>query len=292
MNQLPFVKAGKALHSAFNRLKSIENDDPELTPEGWFDAQPSARIHIGSKTVILSQPSSTFLVYFLGVLTIAVGLYFLQVRGNEMSRLMWGISLVLLGIGALLAGTSYQAFGYQIKSQGRKVCAWTSWWEVIYLMLHQVSLNAMLIAVAYSCTDGLWLKVLTTYAVVLSVCYMLLTLIGGLVPIKSLITFELMVLISTPTVLFFLALNGYRYFMFKSPMDLALLGAWALMLLSMALYWIYDYLGIARKLWTHKNRIWFSENDVLHIAFIFWVVYIATVVVGRIEDYAVPLFPL
>jgi len=99
MNQSLFAQTGKALHSAFKRLQSIEHDEPELTPEGWFDAQPTARIHIGSKTVIVSQPSSTFLVYLLGVLTIAVGLYFLQVRGNEISRLMWGISLALWGIG-------------------------------------------------------------------------------------------------------------------------------------------------------------------------------------------------
>lgn len=52
-------------------LKSIEHDDPELTPERWFDTQPTARIHIGSKTVILSQPSSTFLVYLLGSLLVA-----------------------------------------------------------------------------------------------------------------------------------------------------------------------------------------------------------------------------
>lgn len=50
------------------------------------------------------------------------------------------------------------------------------------LMFHQVSLNVMLVAVAYSCTDGLWLKVLTTYAVVSSLLYMVLALIGGLVP--------------------------------------------------------------------------------------------------------------
>lgn len=80
--------------------------------------------------------------------------------------------------------------------------------------------------------------------------------------------------------------------MYKSPMDLALLGTWALMLLSMAFYWIYDYLGIARKLWYRENRIWFSENDVLHIVLILWVVYIATVVVNRIEDYSVSVLPL
>ena len=94
--------------------------------ENWFNAQPSATIRIGSKTLLLSQPTSTLLVYLLGFLTIVAGLHFLEVRGNEISRLMWGISLLLWGVGAILAGKSHQVFGYQIKCQGRKAVAWTS----------------------------------------------------------------------------------------------------------------------------------------------------------------------
>jgi len=276
------------VHPVFDRVKSIEHDNPEFTTEDWFNAQPSATIRIASKTVILSQPSSTLLVYLLGVLTIFAGLYFFVIRGSEISRLMWGISLVLWGVGAILAGTSHQAFGYQIKCQGRKAVAWTSWWELIYLIFQQVSLNVMLVAVAYSCTNGIWLKILTMYAIASSLVYIVLIFVGGLVPIRSLITFELMVLISTPIVVFFFALNGWRYMMFKSPMDLAFLGTWALMLFSMIFYWIYNHLGIARKLWTGKNRIWFSENDVLHIVLIIWVIYIAMVLAKHIEDYSVP----
>ena len=277
------------MHSVFDRVKAIEHDNPGLTTENWFKAQPSATIRIGSKTVIISQPGSTLLVYLLGVLTIFAGLYFFMTRGNEISRLMWSISLVLWGVGAILAGTSHQAFGYQIKCQGRKTVAWTSWWELIYLIFQQISLNVMLVAVAYSCTNGIWLKILTIYAIASSLVYTVMIFVGGLVPIRSLITFELMVLISTPAVALFFALNGWRYMMFKSPMDLALLGTWALMLLSMIFYWIYDHLGIARRLWTGKNRIWFSENDVLHIVLIVWVIYIILVLVNHIEDYSVPV---
>lgn len=283
-----FFKKGKVVHPVFERVKTIEHDNPEFTTDGWFNAQPSATIRIASKTLILSQPSSTLLVYLLGVLTISAGLYFFQIRGNEISRIMWGVSLVLWGVGAILAGTSHQAFGYQIKCRGRKAVAWTSWWELIYLIFQQVSLNVMLVAVAYSCTSGVWLKVLTGYAIVSSLIYGLLIVVGGLVPIRSLITFEFMVLTSTPIVVLFFALNGWRYLMFKSPMDLALLTTWTLMLLSMVFYWIYDYLGIARKLWTGKNRIWFSENDVLHVVLIVWVVYIVMFLVKYIEDYSVP----
>ena len=56
--------------------------------------------------------------------------------------------MLLGGLAALAAGTSYQAFGYQIKCVGQETCAWTSWWEVIYLMFQQVSMDAMLVAIA------------------------------------------------------------------------------------------------------------------------------------------------
>lgn len=278
------------MYPVFERVKSIAHDNPELTMENWFTAQPCATIRIASKTVILSQPSSTLLVYLLGFLTILAGFYFFQIRGNEISRIMWGLSLVLWGVGAILAGTSHQAFGYQIKCKGRKIVAWTSWWELIYLIFQQVSLNVMLVAVAYSCTSGIWLKILIVYAIASSLIYSVLIVVGGLVPIRSLITFEFMVLTSVPIVVLFFALNGWRYMIFKSPMDLALLGTWTLMLLSMVFYWIYDYLGIARKLWTGKNRIWFSENDILHIVLIVWVIYIAMILARHIEDYAMPGF--
>ena len=156
---------------------------------------------------------------------------------------------MLWGIGALLAGTSYQAFGYEIKCAGRQSCAWTSWWEVVYLMFQQVSMNAMLVAVAYSCTEGSLQMVLLVYALVNAVAYVILTFIGGIVPIKSLITFNLMVRVSTPILLIFFILNGWRYYMFRDPMDLALLGTWILLLLTMAAYCLYDDLDITQKLW-------------------------------------------
>ena len=271
--------------SSFSRLKSVQNDDPEMTPANWCQVQPCAKIRIGSREIILTQPSSSFFVYFLGILTIAVGLYFLQIRGNEMSRLFWGISLLAWGIAAILAGTSYQAFGYQIKCAGRKTCAWTSWWEVFYLMIQQVSMSFMLMGVAFSCTEGPGRMVLLVYAGLNAVVYVIMTFIGGMVPIKSLVTFELMVLVSTPILAIFLILSGWRSYSLGSSLDLALLGTWLLLLLSTAAYRIYDRLEITRKLWA--KGIWFSQNDVLHVCLIFWVIYIAVVLANRIKDYPV-----
>ena len=279
-----------AISSAFSRLKSIRYTDPVLTPENWCEVQPCTTIKLASKEIILTQPSSTFLVYLLGVLAIGVGLNFLWLQGDQVSRLWWGISLLLWGIGALLAGTSYQAFGYQIKCAGQETCAWTSWWEVIYLMFQQVSMDALLVAIAYSCTQGTLRMVLLGYALLSAVVYVILTFIGGMIPVKSMITFELMVWVSTPIFLIILALNGWRYYMLSTPMDLALMGAWILLLSTMAAYWLYDKLDITPKLWAKGKGIWFSQNDVLHIGLILWMIYIATVVAFRVNDYYVPGF--
>ena len=220
-----------------------------------------------------------------------MGVYFLLIRGSEISRIWWGISLLLWGIGALLAGTSYQALGYEIICAGRQSCAWTSWWEVVYLMFQQVSMNAMLVAVAYSCTEGSTQMALLVFGLVSSVMYVVCTFVGGLFPIKSLITFSLMVWVSVPVLLIFFVVNGWRYYIFSDPMDLALLWAWILLLLTSAVYWLYDELGITQKIWARGKGIWFSQNDVLHVCLIFWVIYIATVVANRVNDYSPPVLP-
>lgn len=292
MNHLSLMKVTAAISSAFNRLKSIRYADPQLTPDNWCEFQPCTTIKLASKDIILTQPSSTFFVYLLGILTIGVGLSFVWLRGDEISRLWWGISMLLWGIGALLAGTSYQAFGYQIKCAGQETCAWTSWWEVIYLILQQVSMDALLVAIAYSCTEGTVHTVLLGYALLSAVVYIAVAFIGGITPVKSLITFELMVWISTPIFLIILVINGWRYYALRTPMDLALMGAWVLLLFAMTAYRLYDNLDITRKLWAKGKGIWFSQNDVLHIGLILWMIYIATVVASRVSDHIVPALPI
>jgi len=288
MNRLPLTKLAAAMSSAFRRLESIPYADPQRTPDNWCEFQPCTTIKFASKEILLTQPSSTFLVYLLGLLTIGVGLGFMRLRGDQVSHLWWGVSLLLWGIGALLAGTSYQAFGYQIKCARRETCAWTSWWEVIYLMLQQLSVDALLAAVAYSCTEGTVRTVLLGYASLSALVYVPVAFIGAIAPFKSLITFELMVWFSTPILLIVLVTNGWRYGTLRTPMDLALMGAWVLLLLAITAYWLYNKLDITRKLWAKGKGIWFSENDVLHIGLILWMIYLAVVVAGRVNDYVPP----
>jgi hypothetical protein len=289
MSRSHLSRAATAVSSTFRRLSSIPHTDPELTPENWCEFQPCTTIRLASRAVLLSQPSSTLLVYLLGILTIGVGLRFLRLPGDERTALWWGISLVLWGIGTLLAGTSYQAFGYQIKCAGRETCSWTSWWEVTYLILQQVSLDALLVAVAFSCTQGALQRVLLGYALLSAVAYVILALVGGMVPVKSLITFELTVWFSTPIYLILVALNGWRTYALRTPLDLALMGAWVWLLCTMAAYWLYDRLDITQKLWAQGKGIWFSQNDVLHTGLVLWMIYLATVVANRVSDWTAPL---
>jgi hypothetical protein len=264
------------------RLDSIPYCCPQQTPETWCDIQPCLNLEMGWTEVVLVQPSSTILIYLLSLLTIAVGLYFLRVRDRQRSRLWWGIALLLWGAGAFFAGTSYEAFSYAIKCAGREVCVWTSWWEVAYLLLTVASVDAMAVAVAHSCTAGRWRRALSVYALVNAAAYAVAVLIGVLVPIAFLISFELMILFALPGFLILFILNCWRYGRLKSAMDLALLGTWLGLGVSTGAYFLYLESGLTQKLWA--QGLWFSENDVLHIGLIAWMVYIALVVVKRVED--------
>jgi hypothetical protein len=270
-----------ALLSSCGRLDSIPYH-PRQTPESWLAIQPFTTLRVGAEEIILVQPSSTVLVYLLGVVALAAGLNFWRIRGRHRARLWWGVALLLWGGGALLAGTSYQAFSYEIKCVGREVCAWTSWWEVFYLMLSAASVDAMVVAGAYSCTVGCPRRVMVFYALGHTMLYSLLVLIGALVPIKFLISFELLLLFAAPNVLFLFALNGWRYYRFRDTMDLALLGTWLWLGITLGAYFLYLVLEITAELWT--QGVWFSENDVLHSGLIGWMLYIALVVAKRVVD--------
>jgi hypothetical protein len=272
---------GLLLLSGCGRLDSIPYQ-PRQTPETWLAGQPFLNVKIGAEEIILVQPSSTVLVYLLGIVAIGVGLVLWRIRDTHRSRLWWGIALLLWGVGALCAGTSYQAFSYEIKCVGREVCAWTSWWEVIYLILSAASVDAMVGAVACSCAVGKWRQVLSLYALLNAALYTVVVLVGALIPVKFLISFELLILVAAPNILILFVLNGWRYYKHKNPMDLALLGAWLWLGLTLGAYFVYLVLDVTPNLWA--RGVWFSENDVLHIGLILWMLYIALVLAKRVVD--------
>ncbi|MBN1149296.1 MAG: hypothetical protein JXA78_18690 [Anaerolineales bacterium] len=265
------------------RLDSIPYDPPQ-TPESWLTIQPSLRIQVGARELVLAQPSSTILVYSLGALAIWVGLYFWRIRQGQRARLWWGLALLLWGLGALFAGTSYEGFSYEIKCAGRAICTWSSWWELAYLLLSAGSVNAMLLAQAHSCAAGKLRKGMILYAAANMGVYSIAVLAGALIPVKLLISFELLLAFSAPSVVGFFALNGLRYRRFGGEMDLALLRTWVGLGAAIAAYFLYLSLGITAALWA--QGVWFSENDVLHIGLVLWMLYIGLAVARKVEDLA------
>ena len=281
MKRILFFLLTSFLLTACGQLDSIPYT-PSQTPETWLQIQPFAEFQFASQNVIFIQPSTSIIVYFLGILTIGVGLYFLKIRAGQLSRLWWGIALLLWGIGALLAGTSYEAFSYAIKCAGREACLWTSWWEILYLLVSVWSIDAMMLAVAYSSTTGKLRKVLSVYSVINAIVYFIIVMIGVFIPVKFLISFELLLVVAAPSVIAFFVINGWRYSKYKLRSDLTLLGTWIWLGVTIAAYFLYLISGSTASLWA--RGLWFSENDVLHIGLIIWMLYIAFALAPQVKD--------
>jgi hypothetical protein len=255
---------------------------PLQTPETWLEIQPYLQFQLGSRSILLVQPTTTVIVYLLGLITIAAGLYFLRIQAGHKSRYWWGIALLLWGVGAILAGTSYEAFSYELKCAGREICLWTTGWEIIYLLLSAASVDAMLLAQAYACTTGKWRRVSSAYAWSNLGLYALVLWVGIWVPARFLISFELLLLVTAPGVFIMIFLSARRYLQRKRVKDLVLLGAWGWLVITIGAYFLYLVSGLTQRLWV--QGVWFSENDVLHIGLILWMVYLGWVMARRIDD--------
>ena len=262
-----------------NRIDSLLWQ-PKMTPKQWCESMPC--VELFSSGLTLTQPTSTLLIYFLGGLWLWVGWRFSRTDNGQKSRRWWAIAMTLGGFAAIAAGTSYQAFGFELKCADREFCTWTSWWEIAYLALQMCSINAMLAGVAYACTTGPMRRLMLAYAAMTTVVYCSVTAIGTLLPNKFMISFEMLVLFSTPALTTCFVINGWRYFEHKTLKDKVLLGAWVIMFGTNVLYYAYLLLGYTQTLWS--KGFWFSANDVLHVLMLVWVWYVGTAVVRVLDD--------
>ncbi|MBU2511936.1 hypothetical protein KJ966_11410 [bacterium] len=258
---------------------------PETTPEQWLNTHPHINISVGSLNFVFMEPTSTFLVYLLGLIAFVIGVHFICIRENQKSRSWWGIALILWGIGAILGGTDYQSLSYELKCRGKEVCSYLSWVEIFYYLASISSINAMVMAVTHSSAGSLMKRVLPVYALANNLIYSALCIAGALVPNRFLVSFELIVLFTTPNYLILFAVNTIRYRKHREKLDLALMFTWLFLGVVMAAYYSYLGLGLSKTLW--NKGIWFNENDVLHIGLIFWMFYICFVVAKKVRDSSV-----
>ena len=194
----------------------------------------------------------------------------------------WGVQLLLGGIAAFFAGTSYQALGYELKCAGREACIWTNWLEVTYNVLTVLSINALMIAVSYSSAQGKLRTAMRYFAVFSSVVYFVVAMVGAGTANKFLISFEFMVLFLMPNYLTFIIINSYRYIRYRETAELALLSVWITLFAVIGIYFYYMFAGYTQMLWA--KGVWFSENDVLHVGMVLWIAYAPWILAKRLKD--------
>ncbi len=267
-----------------DRLSSIPTD-PAATPEKWLQLHPHAKLTLGNIDINFMEPTSTFFVYFLGLFAIVCGRYFFKSGDDQKSRFWWGTALTLWGVQALLGGTHYQAFSYELRCAGRAICSLSSWVEIGYNLGSILSVNAMVVAVAYSSAGRTMRKAISIYALSNTIIYVGLCLTGAFMPDRFLISFGLLVLFTIPGYLLLFVVNTRRYLKLREALDLSLMVTWLFLGCVMAIYYLYLGSGIAAELW--QKGIWFNANDVLHIGLILWMTYIVSVVGKRVRDNAI-----
>jgi hypothetical protein len=221
--------------------------------------------------IIIIVPSSTLIVYFLGIITIYIGIKLFKLK--EIYQKYWGISLILWGIGTLLAGTSYQGLGYELKCSRQTFCLFTSWFELSYLYITALSITFMAYAVSIK---SLSKKYIDTYLVIISIGFIVYTLtlvLGTIFELKLWITYEWFLMFFLLFFISFFVINLKNNKVNPNILDKKLIYVWIIMLIVNIIYFIYFYSGIPEILYDQYN-LWFSANDVLHVGLIFWMYYI------------------
>ena len=190
---------------------------PSISPIDYLQLKPY--IEIGS--LILIVPSSTIIVYLLGIITIYLG-YRLS-RLVETYKKYWGITLILWGIGTVLAGTSYQGLGYMLKCEGQDLCLFTSWFELSYLYITALSITFMAFTVALKSISKEKLFIYTRVTGIGFVIYSVSLVIGVIFEIRLLVTYEWFLLFFLPYFISFMIINVKSNRMNKNDFDKGLI---------------------------------------------------------------------
>ena len=91
-----------------------------------------------------------------------------------------------------------------------------------------------------------------------------------------------LLVVIAPSIIAFFVIHGWMYFKYKESLDLVYLGIWIWLGITIAAYFLYLVSGNTAMFW--GKGIWFSENDVLHIGLIIWMICIARFLSPRVKD--------
>ncbi len=257
--------------------------DPPTSPEQWLVQRPYWRIGSGDNALIITEPSSSLLIYGLALLAAWIGYRVWQQREGSPAHWWFGLGMLLWGLQAALAGTHYQAFSYEVRCAGRELCALFSWWEIGYYLVTLLNINALVVAVAHTSASGRLRRTMALYAAASTIAYFVLCLTGAFIPNAFLVSFELMVLFTTPTWVMLFAVNLRSYRLHTRLLDLRMMQAWVLLFVVTAGYFVYLAAGIGEWLWA--RGIWFNANDFLHAGLIVWMVFLYRSIALRLARY-------
>jgi len=235
--------------------------DPLTTPAEYLASKPYITL-FDSLTIIV--PSSTIFVYLLGIVILYIG-----IRLIKLNRKIWGVSLIFWALSTILAGTSYQGLGYELKCKAFDYCIFTSWFETSYLFFTAISIAMLAIAFSKDFYNKSWLII---YSKVVLIVYTILLLYGSIFEVYILISYELFTIFFMPIFLMLFIINIINYRRDHKPIDKYFIILWILFLIVNLSYYVYYLPGFTENLYNNTG-IWFSANDVLHIGLILWFVY-------------------
>lgn len=234
---------------------------------------------------VLIQPSSTILVYSLGLFMTFIGSLFVITKKHQKSREYWGVGLILWGISAIVAGSSYQAFGYELKCNQREFCQFTSNVELVYMLLTAYAINYLVAATGYTSLAPTGRKRLIQFAIIDSILYSIFLLIGAIIPIRFLVSYEGFMAFIGVNFIIMLILNVRNHKEFKDVLNRYLIMVWIGFLVVNIGYFIFLFGEYGTWLYT-SNGIWFNENDALHILLILWTLMLFLLLRTQLMDTA------
>ncbi len=215
--------------------------------------------------IIIQQPSSSIIILVLSILTVGLGFHYLSSKTSYFSYWL-GVNFIFWGLGAFLAGLSYQAFGYALKCSGLSACMFTDWVELLYMSLTVLSINAILMAYAdlsRSYKEALTLKRFAMFSVI---AYMIFQGIGMMVPVQFMVSYEGMLLFLSPNLIMFIMISFKQR---KEILHHRLLNIWIAFIFVNLAYFVALFADIGALI-MNSTGFWFNENDTLHVLLILW----------------------
>ena len=253
--------------------------EPHMTPEQFLEGRPYSEIG----NMIIIEPSSSFWVFGLAAVLLVVAILFIVKSDGENSRFLWGLGMVFWAVSAASAGLSYQSFGYELKARGHEFVLYTSWPEIIYMMLAFYSIALLLAATGYFALEtrrGVIKNSL--FSCIYSFVYAVIMAAGVLTENTFLMSYNAFLLFSGVNFVLMFIYSVRHYRRYRDNLNKRMIIIWLSIAVVNGLYFVYLLSGLGNILWS--KGVWFTANDVLHVLLIIWIIQGAVMLYRTMRD--------